>query len=288
MGLPGRPLGDGLLVRHGYATENTWYLPGYLHTGEDWYTMEGDAAGAGVYAAATGEVVFAGSDYPGRVVIAQHADDLFSMYGHLDYALSVAVGDVVERGQPIGTILARTDGRAPSHLHFEMRTFLTTAEVNGDSPRYGFTCGAGCQPGPGYWPLDSPEHPTVVGWRNPTHVINRRAWPDDIPVGVKVIVSKAASESTPVWTAPLGIDGAEVLGDLTLGAGDRYPLLAVDVGAEDATGVSAEVYRVWYQLALPDGDIGWVQAAVPTNYDTGSDGRPSSVRFDFLPAVVAH
>ena len=28
MGLPGRPLGDGLLVRHGYATENTWYNPG--------------------------------------------------------------------------------------------------------------------------------------------------------------------------------------------------------------------------------------------------------------------
>jgi hypothetical protein len=26
---------------------------------------------------------------------------------------------------------------------------------------------------------------------------------------------------------------------------------------------------------------------VPTDYDTGSDGRPSSVRFDFLPAVVA-
>ena len=28
MGFPGRPLGDGLLVRHGYATENTWYNPG--------------------------------------------------------------------------------------------------------------------------------------------------------------------------------------------------------------------------------------------------------------------
>ena len=28
MGFPGRPLGDGLLVRHGYATENIWYNPG--------------------------------------------------------------------------------------------------------------------------------------------------------------------------------------------------------------------------------------------------------------------
>src|SRR5215204_441753 len=130
IGQPGRVFGDGFLVRHGYATENTWYLPGYLHAGEDWYTMEGDTAGAGVYAAAAGEVVFAGSDYPGRVVIMQHADDLFSMYGHLDYALPVGVGDVVERGKPLGTILARTDGRAPSHLHFELRTFFMTPEVN--------------------------------------------------------------------------------------------------------------------------------------------------------------
>ena len=116
-------------------------------------------------------VVFAGSDYPGRVVIVRHADDLFSMYGHLDYALLVEVGDVVERGQPLGAILARTDGRAPSHLHFEIRTFLTTPEVNGDAPRYGFACGVDCPPGPGYWPIDAPEHPSVIGWRNPTHLI---------------------------------------------------------------------------------------------------------------------
>jgi murein DD-endopeptidase MepM/ murein hydrolase activator NlpD len=76
VGFPGRVLGDGFLVRHGYATENTWYLPGYWHTGEDWYATEGDSAGAGVYAAAAGEVVFAGSDYPGRVVIIRHATDL--------------------------------------------------------------------------------------------------------------------------------------------------------------------------------------------------------------------
>src|SRR5215213_1275133 len=121
VGQPGRVFGDGFLIRHGYATENTWYLPGYLHAGEDWYMVEGDTAGAGVYAAAAGDVVFAGSDYPGRVVIVRHTDDLFSMYGHLDYALPVAVGDVVERGNLLGTVLVRTDGRAPSHLHFEIR-----------------------------------------------------------------------------------------------------------------------------------------------------------------------
>jgi hypothetical protein len=286
VGQPGRVFGDGFLVRHGYATENTWYLPGYLHTGEDWYTTEGDAAGAGVYAAAAGEVVFAGSEYPGRVVIMQHADDLFSMYGHLDYALPVGVGDVVERGKPLGTILARTDGRAPSHLHFELRTFFMTPEVNGESPRYGFGCGFECPPGPGYWPIDAPEHPSVMGWRNPTHVVSRRMWPDGGRKGVEVVVSASAPEMTPLWSAPADVDGAESLGNLALARGERYSLHEIAAGDEGATGTSAEAYRLWYRIALPDGNEGWVRAAVPTDYDTGSDGRPSSVRFDFLPALA--
>src|SRR5688572_18541808 len=62
IGLPGRVLGDGFLVRHGYACENTWYNPGWLHTAEDYYVPDGNAAGAGIYAVADGEVVFAGSE----------------------------------------------------------------------------------------------------------------------------------------------------------------------------------------------------------------------------------
>ena len=288
VGLPGRVPGDDFLVRHGYATENTWYLPGYWHAGEDWYTADGgDAAGAGVYAAAAGEVVFAGSDYPGRVVIVRHAPDLYSMYGHLDYALSVAEGDRVERGQLLGAILARTDGRAPSHLHFEMRTFLTASEVNGAAPRYGFACGVDCPPGPGYWPIDAPEHPSAMGWRNPTHVVNRRAWPRGVSAGTEVVVSASAPGSTPLWTAPGGAAAAELVAETPLRAGDRYPLLAVAVGAEDTTGTSAEAYRVWYRIAFASVETGWVQAVVPSANDTGSDGRPSSLRFDFLPAAVA-
>lgn len=286
-GLPGRVLGDGFLVRHGYATENTWYLPGYWHAGEDWYTAAGDAAGTGVYAAGAGEVVFAGSNYPGRVVIVRHAPELFSMYGHLDYALSVAEGDVVERGQLLGTILARTDGRAPSHLHFEMRTFFTTPEVNGEAPRYGFACGFGCPPGPGYWPIDAPEHPSAMGWRNPTHVINRRAWPGGATAGVDVVVSTTAQGDAPLWDDPGDDAGAAPIADVPLRAGDRYPLLAVEVGAEEGDGTSAEAYRVWYRIVLPEGAEGWVQAAVPSMNDAGSDGRASSVRFDFVPAVAA-
>jgi len=35
LGLPGRPLGDGFVIRHTFTSENTWYLPNYWHTGED-------------------------------------------------------------------------------------------------------------------------------------------------------------------------------------------------------------------------------------------------------------
>jgi murein DD-endopeptidase MepM/ murein hydrolase activator NlpD len=283
VGQPGDVFGDGFLIRHGYATENTWYLPGYLHAGEDWYTTEGDAAGAGVYAAAPGEIVFAGSDYPGRVVIVRHGDDLFSMYGHLDYALPVAVGDVVERGKPIGTILARTDGRAPSHLHFEIRTFLTTPEVNGDAPRYGFACGVDCPPGPGYWPLDAPEHPSVMGWRNPTHVIGGHT---ELLDSSEAVVAMTATGEVNLWSAPQPDDDAEPFRSLLLRPGDRYALLSIDAGPAASEGTSAEAYRLWYQLALSDGTAGWVHAALPSPNDTGSDGRPSSVSFQFLPAIV--
>jgi len=240
-----------------------------------------------VYAAAAGEVIFAGSEYPGLVVIVQHPDGLFSMYGHLDYALAVEAGQSVERGQLLGSILARGDGLAPSHLHFELRTFFTTLEVNGKAPRYGVACGFDCPPGPGYWPLDAPEHPSVMGWRNPTHVINRRAWLNGVPEGVEVVVSETAPASTPLWTAPSDADDAELIGEVSLIPGDRYPLLTIDAGEEDALGTSAEAYRVWYQIELPRGGEAWVQAAVPVDYDTGSDGRPSSVRFDLLPGVAA-
>lgn len=287
IGLPDRMPGDGLIIRHGYATENTWYNPGWWHTGEDWYLPEGDSAGVGIYAAATGEVVFAGSEYPGLVVILRHDSDLYSMYGHLDYELAVETGQSVERGQLLGTVLARTDDRAPSHLHFEMRTFLTTPAVNGNAPRYNVGCGYECPPGPGYWPIDAPEHPSVIGWRNPTQAINRRAWPEGVPEGAEAIVAATAMDSAMLWSAPADTVGAEPLDDLPLTPGDRYPLLAIETGEEDSTGTSAAAYRLWYQLTLPDGTAGWVQAAVPSNDETGSDGRPSSIRFNCLPAAVS-
>lgn len=280
IGLPDRVPGNGFVVRHGYATENTWYNPGWWHTGEDWYAVEGDTAGAAVVAVADGEVVFAGSEYPGLVVILRHADGLFSMYGHLDHALLVAAGDPVRRGDLVGAVLARTDGRAPSHLHFEIRTFLTTPEVNGAAPRYDVGCGYECPPGPGYWPIDAPEHPSALGWRNPTHVIGNRL---ALPAGAEAVVAATAAAETDLWSAPEGDDGAEPTGILHLVAGARFPLLDVAAGPADSTGTGSEAYRLWFRIAPAGGGAAWVRAAVPSDLETGSDGRPSAVRFDFLP-----
>lgn len=284
IGWPGRPLGDGFLIRHGYETENTWYNPGYWHTGEDWYAVNnGETAGAGIYAVAAGTVVYAGSNYPGRVVIVEHAGGLFSMYGHLDFNLRVRRGQQVARGQQLGTVLKRADN-VPSHLHFEIRTFLTTSAVNGSAPRYNFRCGPRCPPGPGYWPIRAPDLPSDLGWRNPTHVINGRAF-GTIVQGYRVaVVTQPLSQSVALWSAPPGNAGAQVLDQLVLQSGAQFPLVGAQAGPEDSRETSAAGYQLWYQISLPDGRSGWVQAAVASSFETGTDGRASTVFFNFVLA----
>lgn len=287
IGLPGRVPGDGFFVRHGYAVENTWYNPGYWHTGEDWYALQGDTARAAVYAVAAGEVVYVGANYPGRVVIVAHPDGLFSMYGHLDPAVVVQAGQSVGRGALLGTILRRGDA-VPNHLHFEVRTFYVNREVNGAAPRYGFRCGVNCPPGPGYWPMTAPDHPSDLGWRNPTHVLTNRALAAAAGATFSevVVVGEPISASLVLWSAPpAGGSLPFALGELAMQPGERYALLGAWTGAEDARGTSSLAYQVWYHLRLDDGREGWVQAAVPTSYETGSDGRPATVRFNLLPAV---
>ena len=283
IGRPGQPPGEGFFIRHGYATENTWYNPGWWHTGEDWYAIEGDTAGAQVYAIADGQVVYAGANYPGRVVIVQHAADLFSMYGHLDPRLAVQVGQRVARGDLIGTVLRRSD-RVPNHLHFEVRTFLTSGSVNGDAPRYGYRCGVRCPPGPGYWPIDAPEHPSQLGWRNPTHVINRRMFAPGASEAV-IAAARPASDTLMLWSLPPDVPGRQPVGELKPQPGERYPLLGVWAGPEAMEETSAQGYRLWYRIQTSDGQEGWVQAAVPSAFETGGDGRPSSIYFNFFPAI---
>lgn len=275
----GRAPGDGFFVRHAYAAENTWYNPGYAHTGEDWYAIEGDTAGAEVIAAAPGMVRYVGANYPGRVVIVRGDDGLFAMYGHLDPAVAVRVGRRVARGEVLGTVLRRRDGRAPSHLHFELRTFYTARAVNGAAPRYPFRCGRNCPPGPGYWPLRAPDHPSDLGWRTPTHVIAHRGAPD-----TALVASTPPSDTIILWDAPpVGQVGARPVGELALVPGERLPLLAQRAGPEDARALGAGGYALWYRVELPDGTRGWAQAAVPSDEETGADGRPASVRFNLLP-----
>jgi murein DD-endopeptidase MepM/ murein hydrolase activator NlpD len=289
IGLPGRALGDGFVIGHGAGVENTWYAPGNWHAGEDWYTQKGDTGGAMVYAVAAGEVVYAGANYPGRVVIVRNDDGLYAMYGHLDPALLVAVGARVERGQPLGAVLAQRNARAPSHLHFELRSFLTAREVNGEAPRYGYSCGVNCPPGPGYWPMRAPDLPADRGWLNPTHVINRRMAPEAAAgsLGEAIVATRPVSTSLALWSAPPDDAGRRELGTVALQPGASVPLLGIWAGDEAPRATSALAYGLWYRVRLTDGQEGWLQAAVPLPSETGSDGRPSSVGFNLFPASAA-
>ncbi len=287
IGRPGRLPGAGFFVRHGYQVENTWFNPGYWHTGEDWYAREGDTAGAQVYAIAAGTVVYVGANYPGRVVIVEQDDGLFSMYGHLDPAVAVQVDQRVRRGDLLGTILRRSDD-VPNHLHFEVRTFLTSREVNGAAPRYGFRCGVQCPPGPGYWPIGAPDLPSDMGWRNPTHVINNRMFPPDAgaPLAEVQVVAQPVAQAVTLWSAPPGAEQTAT-GELPLQPEARFPLLAVWTGPENSRGTSAEAYQLWYRIGLPDGGSGWVPALVASDFETGGDGRPATLFFHFVPVMGA-
>jgi hypothetical protein len=199
----------------------------------------------------------------------------------------MAEGDEVARGELLGTVLDRSDS-VPDHLHFEVRRFLLADQVNGSRPRYPFACGVNCPPGPGYWPINAPDHPAEVGWRYPTHVIAKRAYPDGVPEGAEVVVaSQPMAERTALWTAPEGDEGAEQSGELSLEPGTRFTLLRIHAGNEGRTGTSAEAYELWYELGLDDCSRAWVRAAQASTFETGGDGRPSTVRLDFLPAIGA-
>lgn len=278
MGMPDRVPGDGIYVMHGYAVENAQYYPGLWHTGENWYALRGDSAGMPIYATAAGEVVFAGYDYPGPVVIIQHAEDLYSQYGHLDYELNVTVGQQIQRGEVIGTVLYREGPR--SHLHFELRNFYLAPEVNGETPRYSFHCGYNCPPGPGYWPFDAPEHPSAMGWRNPLHVMGRRM---GVPSGAEVMVPTNSwnplflrtSLEQPIHDASVLLDG-----------GTRMPLLEIAAGPEASETYGAMATSLWYRVQVPEFDEPmWVPAISPTMHAIQSNGQTTSYVFNLIPAL---
>ncbi len=267
IGWPDRVPGDGFRIGHGFACENAWFAAGWWHTGEDWYAVERDTAGASVYAIAGGVVVYADFSYPGRVVIVRHGDELFSMYGHLEPGSVPEVGREVVAGERIGAVLQQADekgpGQAPSHLHFEVRTFFQRDEVNGDAPRYGVNCGFQCPPGPGYWPMGASEHPAAMGWRNPTHAAFAL-----VEFGGLGVVRNGAVGDAEIEMTSAAEDGAEVVGAVSSDMEARSA-----VGGDPAgEGTSAEAYEAWVEV-----EGGWVRAAVASEFETGSDGRPSAV-----------
>jgi len=83
------------------------------HSGIDF----GAERGAPVVAANSGRVALV-ADYffPGRLVVLDHGLGLYTLYFHLDSA-AVTDGELIDRGQPIGTVGATGRATGP-HLHF--------------------------------------------------------------------------------------------------------------------------------------------------------------------------
>ncbi len=85
--------------------------------------------GTPVYSPADGQVVFAGPDkeaiyspwvnFYGKVIVIKHADDLFTLYGHLS-KIVVEAGQDVKVGDKIGEV-GKEGVAIGSHLHFEVR-----------------------------------------------------------------------------------------------------------------------------------------------------------------------
>jgi murein DD-endopeptidase MepM/ murein hydrolase activator NlpD len=156
-----------------------------LHSGLDLYRLDGqDAADTQLVAVADGTVAYydpAYTSYPGRVVILRHplnaGREMYSMYAHLGSVL-VTQGQVVIRGQPIGTVLYQTDD---SHLHFEMRWFLDGTWIYPSS-----TACNGVVYGRGYTYLihpddfPAPDH----GYVDPDAFIQTHGGPPLTPIGL--------------------------------------------------------------------------------------------------------
>jgi murein DD-endopeptidase MepM/ murein hydrolase activator NlpD len=219
------------------------------------------------------------------VVIVEHPDGRYSMYGHLDHAVPVAQGDAVRGRQQIGTVFRRTDGNAPSHLHFECRDFLFNDRVNGAAPENGVHCGVQCAPGPGYWPQRSPEHPVALGWRNPAHVVGS-LWRETARArGLVAEAAPQASRRIALRSSPLLANRTDPIAEIEVDPGQRFSLIDVWTGDPESDGTSAEAYALWFRIAVDEGLAGWAPALQPTAAETGSDGRPSALRFDLLPVL---
>ena len=182
------------------------------HAGEDLYRQDGEStAGAEITAVADGRVVYANPfiNYPGLVVMIEHllpaGDLIYSVYIHLDdTTIEVTDGEMVKRGQRLGTVLyQRYAGRFPeqhpggddSHLHFEMRYFYDATSIYETHP----ACN-GRVPGRGYtYPTPPDDFPVVgAGYTDPSTFIEVRS--GEPTVEPSETTSPTATSTTPART----------------------------------------------------------------------------------------
>ncbi len=101
----------------------------------------GAPKGTPVQAPAAGRVLFAAElANTGNTLVIEHGDGLKSLFYHMD-SLSVAEGDMVERGQQVGTVGSTGYSTGP-HLHYEVRLFQNSVNpmrlFDGTSGLYAF------------------------------------------------------------------------------------------------------------------------------------------------------
>lgn len=106
-------------ITSGYATDEYFNLFGDWHTGHD--LAKAGCEGLPVYTVMDGTVKWAewaGDNGFGNLIMIQHADNLYTRYGHLS-SIAVAKGDVITAGTMIGAI-GKTGHVTGAHLHFDI------------------------------------------------------------------------------------------------------------------------------------------------------------------------
>jgi murein DD-endopeptidase MepM/ murein hydrolase activator NlpD len=193
--------GQNVRVMQNYGNSNPDY--GYrLHSAVDLSYDSGSTIGAPVRAAADGTVACVVNGwYPGSVVVLEHTlssgAKLYTQYGHLNTS-SLALGQVVNRGRQIGTVLQWPDDASNTHLHFEVRTFLNWS-------------GGGCS-GPGY--AVSGYTPDQQGWLNPIdqYFLRRPEFPGQVTTNFNQNVRNAPNRASGVAIASVPAN-ARVIAD---------------------------------------------------------------------------
>jgi len=113
--LSGRPIQSGWLSSYYGMRKDPFTGSPAMHKGLDFAGKTGDD----VVSTAAGIITWAGERHGyGLLVEIDHGDGIVTRYGH-NNALSVSVGDVVTKGQPIA-IMGSTGRSTGAHVHYEV------------------------------------------------------------------------------------------------------------------------------------------------------------------------